>query len=130
MERTIGNLTEELRQHSNPYANLSQRAIRRAHINVLKALIPDIDPDDSKPILPQWSKDIGDGYGLLKAQDRSRYKTHDYEAPAIREYIESQCADSPVLGMFHMDDSIHISRWARLRIPNGQVARSRWRTSN
>lgn len=123
-------MTEELRQHSNPYANLSQRAIRRAHINVLKALIPDIDPDDSKPILPQWSKDIGDGYGLLKAQDRSRYKTHDYEAPAIREYIESQCADSPVLGMFHMDDSIHISRWARLRIPNGQVARSRWRTSN
>ncbi|KAG1761276.1 hypothetical protein EDD22DRAFT_780076 [Suillus occidentalis] len=127
MEHTIGNLTEELRQHSNPYANLSQHAIRRARINALKALIPDIDPDDSKPILPQWSKDIGDGYGLLKAQDRSRYKTRDYEGPAIREYIESQCVDSLVLGLFRVDGSIQISRWARLRIPNGQVARSRWK---
>jgi hypothetical protein len=56
-----------------------------------------------------YCNNIGDGYGLLKAQDHSCYKTHDYEGPAIREYIESQCADSPVLGMFHMDGSIHIS---------------------
>jgi len=30
LEHTIGNLGEEIKQHSNPFANLSQRGIRHA----------------------------------------------------------------------------------------------------
>ena len=43
MERTIGNLGEEIRQPSNPFANLSQRGLRRSQVNALKAMIPDLE---------------------------------------------------------------------------------------
>ncbi len=45
LERTIGNLGEEIKQHSNPFANLSQHGIRRARVNTLKAMILDLDED-------------------------------------------------------------------------------------
>ena len=38
MERHIGDLGGQIRLHSNPYANLSQRAYRRCQENALKAL--------------------------------------------------------------------------------------------
>ena len=43
LEHTIGNLGEEIKQHSNPFANLSQRGIRHARVNAIKAMIPDLD---------------------------------------------------------------------------------------
>ena len=42
MECTIGNLGEEIRQPSNPYANLSQRGLLRCQVNALTAMIPDL----------------------------------------------------------------------------------------
>ncbi|KAJ3848731.1 hypothetical protein EV368DRAFT_76080 [Lentinula lateritia] len=90
MEHTIGNLGEEINQHSNPY------------INALKAMIPDIDPIQT--LLPRGSQDIGNGYVLLCACDSTAH-------PAK---VDQQ---------FHP----HITRWARLRLPNGQIVRSRWK---
>jgi hypothetical protein len=50
MEQTIGNLGEEIKQPSNPFANLSQRGIRHSQVNALKAMIPDLEPNsDSLP---------------------------------------------------------------------------------
>ncbi len=40
---TIRNLGEEIKQHSNQFANLSQCGIRCAHANTLMAMIPDLD---------------------------------------------------------------------------------------
>ena len=40
LERTIGNLGKEIKQHSNPFANLSQRGIQCARTNTLQAMIP------------------------------------------------------------------------------------------
>jgi hypothetical protein len=51
IERTIGNLGEELKQPSDPYANLSQRAIRRCQVNALKAIILDFQPELNKVLL-------------------------------------------------------------------------------
>jgi len=68
LERTIGNLGEEIKQHSNPFANLSQRGIRRARVNALKAMIPDLD-EDQRRSLPRGSKDLGDGFVLLRTRD-------------------------------------------------------------
>ncbi|KAJ7690389.1 hypothetical protein B0H17DRAFT_1160001 [Mycena rosella] len=99
MERTIGNLGEEIKQHSDPYKNLSQRATRRAQVNALKSLIPDLEPDND--CLPRGSEDLGDGYALLRARD---------------EYNQTICEFSPSL-----------QRWARLLLPNGQIARSAWK---
>jgi hypothetical protein len=88
MEQTIGNLTEEIRQPSSPFANLGQRAIRRAQVNALKTMIPSLDPTDNDDKLPRTAKDMGDSYALLKYQDRTARSTTVHEGWAIRNYIE------------------------------------------
>ena len=39
LERTIGNLGEEIKQPSNPFANLSQRGIWHAQVNALNVTL-------------------------------------------------------------------------------------------
>ena len=48
MERTIGNLGKEIKQPSNPFANLSQCGIHRSQVNALKAMIPDLEPNSDR----------------------------------------------------------------------------------
>jgi hypothetical protein len=119
MERTIGNLGEEIKQPSNPYANLSQRGVRRAQVNALKSLIPDLDHDIVK--IPRGARDLGDGYILLRAKDRTARLVEGKAGEAIKRYI------SDVSGDIAMDWNPQVVRWARLRLPNGQVARSAWK---
>jgi hypothetical protein len=85
MERTIGNLGQEIKQDSNPYANLSQRACRRAQVNALKALIPDLEPDHDK--LPRGSEDLGAGYVLHRVKDEYNQFIRGEQGNAIREYF-------------------------------------------
>ncbi|KAG1838385.1 hypothetical protein DFJ58DRAFT_718750 [Suillus subalutaceus] len=85
MERTIGNLGQEIRQPSQPYANLSQQGVRR------------YEPPKG---LPEGAVDVGDGYVLLR--NERAFLRHGQQLPRIR-------------------------KWARLRLPNGQTARSSWR---
>ncbi|KAH7905503.1 hypothetical protein BJ138DRAFT_1017616, partial [Hygrophoropsis aurantiaca] len=116
MERTIGNLGEEIKQHSNPYANLSQRGLRRSQVNALKAMCPDLDTN-SDSHLPRGARDLGDGYTLLRARDIAERPVYGDEGAAIREYLRGD-----------MDDfTLSITRWARLGLPNGQIARSAWK---
>jgi hypothetical protein len=118
MERTIGNLGLEIRQPSNPYSNLAQRRLLRCQINALKAIIPDLE--DGGPSLPYGALDLGDGYALLRKRDQSPQGVRECEAEAIRTYIEGIDGADPDAW-----DSTVI-RWARLRLPNGQIARSHW----
>ncbi|KAG2080465.1 uncharacterized protein F5147DRAFT_784266 [Suillus discolor] len=109
MERTIGNLGQEIRLHnSSVYANLSQRAIRRCQINALKAIIPTIEP--SANVLPKGSLDLG---------ERSPHAVRPCESDAILQYL----ATSDI----HIPSAPPVTRWARLCLPNGQVARSAWK---
>jgi hypothetical protein len=120
MERTIGNLGQEIRQPSNPFKNLSQRALQRCQINALKAMIPDLET--SPPDVPRGAKELGDGYVLLRARDRTSRAISDCERQALVTYLNDN--HSVTVG----DDwSPLIVRWARLRLPNGQVARSAWK---
>jgi len=120
MERTIGNLGEEIKQPSNPYANLSQRGIRRSQVNALKAMIPDLEPNLDG--LPRNSNNIGDGYIFLRARDASACLIDGNLGAAIWKFYEEQG-----YGDFEDDWFPHIVRWARLRLPNGQIARSAWK---
>jgi hypothetical protein len=122
MERTIGNLGEEIRQPSNPYANLSQRGLLRCQVNALTAMIPDLGP--RPPSLPRGAIDLGqpEGYVLLRAQDRYDRLMRPQEAGALLRYLGS-AAD------VNCDWCPKVTRWARLRLPNGQVARSHWKES-
>lgn len=129
MERTIGNLVEEIQQPSNPYANLGQRAIRRAQINALKPIMPSLDTSDTKH-LPRFAKDLGSEYALLKCQDRTSRATTVHEGWAIQDYIKHTFSDSPILQQFSSDGTIRVCRWARLQLPNGQIARSLWKETH
>jgi hypothetical protein len=120
MERTIGNLSEEIRQPSNPYANLSKRGLIRSQINAIKAMVPDLE--DPVNTLPRGAKDIGGGYILLRAMEQTSYRLRNCEADALGVYLVNTAGEYPP-----NDWCPSIIRWARLRLPNGQIARSAWK---
>ena len=124
MERTIGNLGQEIRQPSNPYANLSQRGLLRSQINALKAMIPELDHDTSSPqaVVPRGGQDLGDGYVLLRAKGRVLTAMRDCEIQAFASYLKDTHAIQVAENWFP-----EVCKWARLRLPNGQVARSSWK---
>lgn len=122
MERLIGMLMDELRQPSNPYANLGERALRRCQVNALKA----IDPDNfnfaaTEPTVPRAAQPLGDNYVLLAARDRTPVAVPLPHAIAIRRYIAS--ARQQDLAPWN----VKLRRWARLALPNGQIVRSTWK---
>ncbi len=112
MERTIGNLGEEIRQPSNPYANLSQRGLLRCQVNALMAMIP--DPRSSTPFSTSRAVDLGQGYVLLRAQDRYDRLMRPQEAGAFLHYLRRAAAEGS-------SESIDcnwcpkVTRWARLQ---------------
>jgi hypothetical protein len=109
MERTIGDLGQEIRQPSNPFANLAQRALRRSQVNALKNIYPELDPT-AVPHLPNFSKDLGQGYVLLRPRDRNAAKIHGPAGDTLSRSVSTS----------------RIRRWGRLRLPNGQIVRSLW----
>ena len=123
MERTIGNLGEEIRQLSNPYANLSQRGLLRCQVNSLLAMVPDLK--QSKDALVHGASNLGGGYVLLRARDRYSHIMKVNEATAFKKYLQDHHNLSPGNGWMPK-----VTRWARLRLPNGQIARSRWKEAS
>ena len=118
LERTIGNLGEEIKQHSNPFANLSQRGIRRAQTNALVAMIPDLPVDSpSEGLLPLGAKDLGDGFILLRAREGKSRALRECEAEALCDFL-------PIL---QRGTEIPVVRWAKLRLPTGQKCNSAWK---
>ena len=118
LERTIGNLGEEIKQHSNPFSNLSQRGIRRARTNALKAMIPDLIVDGpSKDTLPRGAKDLGDGFILLRAREGEPRPLRECEAEALCDFLPT--AQRGV--------ELSVRRWAKLRLPTGQNCNSAWK---
>ena len=69
--------------------------------------------DDGIKGNPMGSIDLGEGYVLLRKQDKRPWLPTGEEARVISEFI-----GHPVC---------RFKRWARLRLPNGQIARCLWR---
>jgi hypothetical protein len=113
MERTIGNLGQEIRQPARPYANLSQEGVRRCQVNTLLSIMPELD--EPAKLLPAGAVDLGDGFALLRKRDKYTFSPVGGAAQAILDYL----GDGRPLP--------RIKRWARLLLPNGQIARSLWR---
>lgn len=118
MERQIGDLGQQIRQPSNPFSNLCQVALRRSQINALKSMCPELDNTSNIP-LPAYSHDNGDGYIFLVPRQKKPMKLQGAE----RQIVEAEFQRSV------------ISKWGRLRLQNGQVARSvfsegRWMSPN
>ncbi|KAI6023091.1 hypothetical protein BKA83DRAFT_4053882 [Pisolithus microcarpus] len=112
MERTIGNLGQEIRQPSNPYANLSHEGVWCCQVNALKAMVPSLCPEQAP--FPLMAIDLGDGYVLLRKRDARPVFPQGHAVSAISHYLGHA-------------DSFKIHQWARLCLPNGQIARTAWR---
>ncbi|KAF8156023.1 hypothetical protein B0H34DRAFT_659651 [Crassisporium funariophilum] len=107
MERQIGDLGQQVRQPSNPFANLCQVALRRSQINALKSMCPKLDTTSNVP-LPAYSHDNGDGYIFLVPRQKRPMKLQGPEMVIMEAEFERSI----------------IRKWGRLCLPNGQVARS------
>ncbi|PIL24852.1 hypothetical protein GSI_12738 [Ganoderma sinense ZZ0214-1] len=119
MENYIGNITREIKQHVTPYANVAERALRRCQVNALKAIFPEFDEPET---LPQHACDLGDGYILLTATDTIERSVSIPEGNEILRFLQEQ--------RVHLEDPHWhpiVRRWARLRLPNGQIARCVWK---
>ncbi|KAJ7617321.1 hypothetical protein FB45DRAFT_1034612 [Roridomyces roridus] len=119
MERTIGNLGQEIQQPRQMFANLSQRGVYRAQINGLKAMDPTFDRSAKGD--PAGAIDIGDGYQLRPKIDKTaRPILPSEELVALGTYL------SKVWGRPAGNYNNSIKRCARLALPNEQTARSVW----
>lgn len=113
MERTIGNLGQEIRQPSKPYENLAEEGVRRCRVNALLASMPELN--DGIKEYPMGAVDLGQGYVLLRKRDKRPWLPTGEEARIISEFMSN-------------NQPLHrFKRWARLGLPNGQIARSLWR---
>ncbi|KAJ8487112.1 hypothetical protein ONZ45_g14448 [Pleurotus djamor] len=111
IERTIGDLGQEVKQPSNPFSNLSNRGMRRAQVNALQVMCPEL-ASEAGPTFPERLRELGGGYTLLRAKDKLPHRLPvGPEATAV----------------FAALSVISITRWSRLQLPNGQIARSAWR---
>ena len=119
-ERTIGNLTEEIRQESNIYANLMQRGVLRAQVNALKSMVPDFSPELQQ--LPRGAIDLLDGFVLLRPADSNNIQVNGATKDVIFQFLRQHGAIDEVGG-----GSLSLRRWGRLALPNGQIVRSRWK---
>ncbi|KAI0321211.1 hypothetical protein OF83DRAFT_1051645 [Amylostereum chailletii] len=126
IERTIGDLGAEIKPHSNPFANLAQRALRRAQVNCLKALYPEFS--DASDIAPSQAPSciLEGGYVLLHPRDNRPREVRDAEALAIRAYLRSTIGPDAGEASWH-DKQEAVRKWSRCRLPNREVGRSRMR---
>ena len=116
MERVIGVLGSLVKQPSNPFANLTEQAKKMAGINSLLAMWPQIG---HKQRQPRGSIDLGGGFILLGPTDDKPHDLSPSEHAALNSHQTRSGSDAPT------PRSVH--RWARLQLPNGQVARSHWK---
>ncbi|VDC06753.1 unnamed protein product [Peniophora sp. CBMAI 1063] len=120
-ERSIGILEALVRQPSNPYKNLSNEAVLLAQLHALYARAPELDPHRDNGKLPHTAIKLDGDYALLHATERTPHEVKPEERAAIVRYMAS-------FGVaVHNEWDGAITRWARLRLPNGQVARCAWR---
>jgi hypothetical protein len=85
MERTIGNLGQQICQPSKPYANLALEGVRCSQVNALLAIMPELDSPSKS--LPHGSIDVGDGYVLLCKCSKYPISPNGTVAQALRNYL-------------------------------------------
>ena len=83
----------------------------------------------SPPLTPSHSDDLGDGFLFLSARERTPRTHHGEIGDTLREYfIQEEAIFGNVPPAQWLGPKIR--RWARLKLPNGQVARSAWKEQN
>ena len=124
METAIGNLGKEIRQDKDPYRNLEERGVLRAQINSLMAMYPRLDINYGLHGLSTHAYGFPNGYAFLPRRDNIARPMLQPEYNALMEHWRHEGWPNQSLW------PNAIVRWARLRLPNGQRARSVWSESS
>ncbi|EJF56245.1 hypothetical protein DICSQDRAFT_71883 [Dichomitus squalens LYAD-421 SS1] len=119
LENAIGNLTAEIGSHSKPYENLSLRGLRRAQVSALIAMFPESLEDTPK--LPRGAVELGGQYVLMHPTMRSPRVVSTDDSAALITFLRAH--DITFSGLW----TPRLVFWGRLRLPNGQVARTAWK---
>jgi hypothetical protein len=117
MERVIGYLGSLLRQPSNPFRNFAAQTRRVATTNALCAMWPDFERERGNP---RGSIDLTNGYLLLGPRDTTLYHLSVSEQTAVDQAFPDDQNIEDV-------ENRTVYRWARLKLPTEQVARSSWK---
>jgi hypothetical protein len=118
MERAIGILTQQIRQDSNPYMNVSFQALCMSQTNTLKILALELDADTRREAAANRSRDCDNGYALLQQHERTAHTLTTAETLVVDAFISTHGGSWP---------SKKLCQWARARLPNQQVVCSRWK---
>ncbi|KAJ2929000.1 hypothetical protein H1R20_g8095, partial [Candolleomyces eurysporus] len=126
MERTIGNIVKEIKQHTTASGNASQRAIRRAQVNTVKVLILDEANGVSQPLSRYPQSPAGNGYCILwpKEQSKSGRVVPEDKFTALEVYF-----DTKDVHFLYRRSQMPLKKWGRLQLPTGDVARSAFQES-
>jgi len=117
MERVIGYLGSLLRQPSNMFRHLAAQSRRLAYVNALVSMWPAFQVEEKDP---RGSNDIGDGYLLLGPKDTDLYHPSDAEQTALNNFLSGDPDYEEI-------EQQSLYRWARLKLPTEQTARSRYK---
>lgn len=90
-------------------------------MNVLTVLIPQLGKPEKG--LPFGAINLNEGYALLRAKDNVDRKAENQERTALLHFF-SQIAGEIVTNNTTV---VKVRKWARLLLPNGQIARSAWK---
>lgn len=82
-------------------------------------MIPGLENEKTPP---RGSRDLGDGYMLLRATDTAARKIPDCDVAAVTVFFDS--AGDPIPADII---DFKVIKWARLSLPTGQIARSAWK---
>ncbi|KAJ7023772.1 hypothetical protein C8F04DRAFT_1193189 [Mycena alexandri] len=76
--------------------------------------------------IPRYAgaEDLGNGFILLRARDEFHQRVDGEYGLAILTFLEEEEGEAAKEGWFP-----RVARWARLRLPNGQIVRSVWKES-
>jgi hypothetical protein len=123
MERVIGFLEDNMALDSSPYANLAMIATRQCQINALKSMVPDIVPEQRT--IYDIGIDLGHGYASAHPREPHRHSVEPAEAEALNDTLLLNGLEGDEL----WQTKHSLIRFGRLALPNGSIARTRWKES-
>ncbi|KAI0681811.1 hypothetical protein BC835DRAFT_1425193 [Cytidiella melzeri] len=82
-------------------------------------MLPALFPTET---LPRGAQEFANGYVLLHKQERRPHRISNAEAEAIIDFLRA----ADLVASDEWLCTPQVARWARLRLPTGQVARSLW----
>ncbi|ETW86508.1 hypothetical protein HETIRDRAFT_42519, partial [Heterobasidion irregulare TC 32-1] len=85
IEWRISDLSSKLKQHSNPYVNLSQYGMCQAQVNALKTMLPDLEHNVKE--FPCGAHPVRENFVLFWAKDLCACTVLLCEALVIKAYF-------------------------------------------